>query len=193
MPKILRASKELGTSQSDLAEIIELKGGSGRVDHTQGTETNEPLALEIRWMPEEIEELENEYVKFEAMIPVCDFGWPGQQTLASDPGRACSLAKEIAQEFQLVGQPQTFDMFENDGTRVTVNVSDHGMDDHNQQSMFFIRDDILRNYLDVHDRALIWIVWGERQYSHDLMARFGKSTEESEPRYALYRKLIQFE
>ena len=79
-------------------------------------------------------------------------------------------------------------MFKNDGTRVTVNVSDQSRDYNNQQSMFFIREDILRQYLEGHDRALIWIIWGERQYSYDLMARIGKSTDKPEPQYILYRK-----
>ena len=101
--------------------------------------------------------------------------------LASDPGRACALAKEIAQDLQLVGQPQTFDMFTRDGARVTCNVSDQSKDYYNQQSMFFIREDFLRLYLERHDLSLFWAIWGERQYSHDLMANIANSTDKSEP------------
>ena len=100
IPKIFRDKKEPSTSQPNPAEIVESKESGDQMGHTQGAETDDPLALGIQWVHEEIEELENEYVRFDALIPVCDFGWEGHQTLASDPGRACLLAKEIAQELQ---------------------------------------------------------------------------------------------
>jgi hypothetical protein len=116
---------------------------------------------------EETEEGEKNCFTFDALIPVCDFGWEGYQTTASDAGQATTLAKEIASDLELIGQPQTFDLFAKDGVKATFNISDQSNDSDNHQSMFFIREDLLKAYLKKNDFALIWAIWGEREHSSD--------------------------
>ncbi|MFT5027930.1 MAG: hypothetical protein ACI9VS_000349, partial [Candidatus Binatia bacterium] len=121
--------------------------------------------IEVREIPFEANEIERDYTGFQALIPVCDFGWKGYQTSASDGGHAVTLAKEIADDLDLVNRPQEFDLFTKDGERASLNISDHSGDFNNHQSFFFINEGLLKRYLEQNDCTLIWAVWGEREYS----------------------------
>lgn len=121
--------------------------------------------IEVRAIPYEAEEAQCDYAEFQALIPVCDFGWEGYQTAASDAGHAVTLAREITDVLGLVNRPQEFDMFTRDGERASLNVSDHSDDHNNHQSFFFINEGLLKRYLEQTDSVLIWATWGEREYS----------------------------
>lgn len=102
-------------------------------------------------------------VRYEILSPVRDFAWESYHSAVNDAGHATTLAKEIALGLDLVGQPQTFDLFTHDKKKATLCVSDHGDDVDNTQSMHFIREDILKPYLTRNDYSLIWVMWGERR------------------------------
>lgn len=139
----------------------------------------------------DVEEVHRDYAKFEVLIPVCDFGWEGEQSATSGAGHAKTLAKEIALDLKLIGQPQTFDLFTTDGIRATFNISDHSNDFNNHQSMFFIRENLLKTYLEKNDLSLIWIIGGERRYSSDRIQNFlrgGDHTEQSLADFSLVKR-----
>ena len=71
-------------------------------------------------------------------------------------------------ELELIGQPQSFDMYAVDGKRATINISDHDEDLGNNESMFFVKDDLLKSYLENNELTLIWAMWGVREYSSNL-------------------------
>lgn len=121
--------------------------------------------IEVREIPFEANEIERDYSEFQALIPVCDFGWEGYQTSASDGGHAVTLAREIADDLDLFNRPQEFDLFTKEGYRASLNISDHSGDFNNHQSFFFINEDLLKRYLGQNDSTLIWAFWGEREYS----------------------------
>ncbi len=121
--------------------------------------------IEAREIPFIANEIERDFAEFQALIPVCDFGWEGYQTSASDSGHAVTLAREIADALDLVQHPQEFDLFTRNGVRASLNISDHSTDYNNNQSFFFINEGLLKRYLEQKDSTLIWAVWGEREYS----------------------------
>ena len=59
--------------------------------------------IEVHEIP--YEEVKPEFATFKALIPVCDFRWEGYQSAASDAGRAVTLAKEIAEDLDLINCP----------------------------------------------------------------------------------------
>lgn len=142
--------------------------------------------VEIRELPVEVEEVQKEYLKFDVQIPVCDFGWESYHTVASEAGSATTLAKEIALDLDLIGQPQTFDFYTLNGKRATYNISDQSSDFRNNQSMFFIKQDLLKTYLDRKNLALIWAIWGERAYSSNLISNLSHSPDNTEKLYEVY-------
>lgn len=111
--------------------------------------------------------MKREFAKFNVLIPVCDFGWEGYQTAASEAGTAITLAKEISSDLELIGQPQTFELFTKRGEMATFNICDQSNDYNNSQRMFFIKENLLNEYLKKNNLSLIWAIWGEREYSSD--------------------------
>ena len=106
-----------------------------------------------------------ECVRYEALIPVLDFAWESYESAVNAAVSATTLAKEIVSDLNLIGQPQTFDLFTQDQKRATRCVSDHSVDWNNRQWMCFIREETLRVYLERNDYSLIWVLWGERENS----------------------------
>ena len=87
------------------------------------------------------------------------FGWENYHTAYSDAGRPITLAKEITSDMDLIGQPQTFDLFTKGGEKVTFNVSDESNESNNRQHMFFMRENLLKAYLAKNNFTLIWAIW----------------------------------
>ncbi len=172
--KVQRSQRELYLNgaklrwaQVDLTRRNVSDDVSGETEDQQHISDEDLKRIEVREVPVEVEEVRNEDAKFNALIPVCDFGWEGYQTAASDAGHATTLAKEISSDLGLIGRPQTFDLFTKDGVRATCNVSDQSNDFNNHQAMLFIRENLLKMYLEKNYLALFLVMWGERGYSSD--------------------------
>ena len=114
-------------------------------------------------------------------------------TAASDAGHATTLAKEITSDLELIGQPQTFDLFTKGGVKTTFNISDQSNDFNNHQSVFFIREDLLKTYLEKNDLALIWAIWGEREYSSAQINKLFHGPDRPEQPYAVYSFVKRYE
>ena len=155
---------------------------------------------ELSFIPEEVpEEIGNYYditkkrVCYEVLIPVQDFSWSSHCSAVNDVSNATTLAKEISLDLDLIGQPQTFDLFTRDKKRVTRCVSDHSKDLNNKQSMFFIREETLRTYLVKNNYTLIWVIWGERQYSAKLTLQLQQSQNKPEQFFKKFRWVKRYE
>ncbi len=180
--------EKLGWTQTDLNLRYIFNDASGGNDKLQHISDEDLERIEFREEMTEIEEVNREYAKYNVLIPVCDFDWAGHQTAASDAGHATTLAKKVTSDLELIGQPQTFDLFTKDGIRATFNVSDLSDDHNNHQTMFFIRKNLLKKYLDKHDLVLIWAIWGEREYPYVL-----HKTDHHEQSYAVFSFAKRYE
>jgi hypothetical protein len=193
--KIQRFQKELyldgenlGCTQTDLTLHRLFGDATGKPGQLQNISDEDLERIEVREMPVEVEEINREYAKYTALIPVCDFGWGVYHTSVNDAGNATTLAKEITADLELIGQPQTFDLFTKDGVKATCNVSDQSNDYNNHQAMFFIRENLLKTYLEKCNLVLIWVIWGEREYSSVF-----HGTNQAEQRYAVFSSVKRYE
>ena len=178
--------EKLEWTQFDLTRRRVLGDATGETGEQPHISDKDLERIEVREVPVEVEEVKKEYAKFNALIPVCDFGWEGYQSAASDAGHATTLAKEIASDLELIGQPQTFDLFTKDGVKATCNASDQSNDLDNRQKMFFIRENLLKTYLEKNDLSLIWAVWGEREYSSAQIDKLFHGPDHPEQSYAVF-------
>jgi hypothetical protein len=133
---------------------------------TRSFSPEELKRVEVRTIVVDEEIIKQTTKRFKALIPVKEFGWEGER-FASESIRAIPLAKEITRELHLVGQPQTFDSFTKDGTRATFGCSE-ASDYNNSQDLFFMREDLLKQYLKKKQFGLIWAIWGEREYATEV-------------------------
>jgi hypothetical protein len=158
-------------------------------DEKTGLSPEEIERVELRNIIVEEEEIQRQTNSFKALIPVCDFGWEGKN-FENESIHATVLAKEIANSLQLVGQPQTFDSFTKDGVRATFGVAERS-NYNNSQSLFLIREDLLKGYLKNKKLSLVWAIWGEREYATDLINKWNDSKRPKIP-YKVYQTIKQF-
>ena len=185
--------EKLGLTQIDLIRRHVFGDATGENEEQQHISEGDLERIKVREMPAEVEDVKEVYAKFNALIPVCDFGWEGYQTSASDAGHATTLAKEITSDLELIGQPQTFDLFTWGGIKATCNVSDQSKDINNNQSMFFIRENLLKMYLEKNDLALIWAIWGERGYSSAQINKLFSGPDRPEQSHAVFSFVKRYE
>ncbi|MFO1500081.1 MAG: hypothetical protein U1G07_17110 [Verrucomicrobiota bacterium] len=158
-------------------------------DDEQPLSPDEVNRLQARVRLVEEEEAQPEMESCEVLIPACDFGWEGGD-LDGASVHATTLAKELADELQLVGQPQTFDLFGRDAQKTTLVFGDR-REYNNSQSFLYIRERLLNQYLRRHKLTLIWAIWGERQRSMKGATDFARLELEraSEQTYQVYQKI----
>lgn len=192
-PELYLDGEKLGWTQIDLIRRRVFGDTTGETEEQLHLSDEDLKHIEVRQVPVEVEEVKKEYAKFNTLIPVCDFGWEGYQTAASDAGHATTLAKEITSYLELIGQPQTFDLFTKGGVKATFNISDQSNNFNNHQSMFFIREGLLKTYLEKNDLALIWAIWGEREYSSAQIEKFFMGIDRPEQSHAVFSYVKRYE
>ncbi|ANV88914.1 NACHT domain-containing NTPase [Picosynechococcus sp. PCC 7117] len=184
--------KQLDLSHVDIVRL-RLLGTNAWEDGKLKLSEEELERIEIREIPVEVEEVEQDIITYHTLIPVCDFSWENSRSAANNASHATTLVKEIASDLKLIGQPQTFDLVTNTGVKATCEVSDRSDDFNNSQSLFYMREELLRDYLEKNDLALVWAVWGERGYSSNLTSGFLDSANRPESAYFVYSFTKRYE
>jgi len=191
-PTCFLDGKQLDLSYADIVRL-RLLGVNAYDKDVEKLSEEELERIEIREILVEVEETQQSIVTYHALIPVCDFSWENSRSVFNNASHATTLAKEIAADLKLIGQPQTFDLVTSTGIKATCNVSDRSDDFNNGQSLFYIREELLRDFLEENNLVLVWTVWGERQYSSNLASRFFNSSNRPDPAYVVYSFAKRYE
>jgi predicted ABC-type transport system involved in lysophospholipase L1 biosynthesis ATPase subunit len=111
---------------------------------------------------EEVERKTSTYKEYPVILPVCDLRY---EKTDGSPGQITTLTKPLIDYLDLVGQPQSHDLFSRTGEKATL-YKEHGVDIYrDSQSFLHIRQELLKKHLDANQLSLIWIVWGEKNYN----------------------------
>lgn len=192
-PAFYLDGKKLGWTKIDIIRRRLFDAELGKNEDQKHVSDKDLERIEVRDELTEIEEVRREYAKFNVLIPVCNFGWESHRSSTNDAGHATTLAKEITSDLELIGQPQTFDLFTKDGVKATFNVSDQGNDFNNHQSMFFIRENLLKMYLEKNNLVLIWAIWGNREYSSAQFNKLFHGPDRPKQGYAVFSFVKRYE
>ena len=118
----------------------------------------------ILLVPKEQEvEVPDEKRVFKVFIPVRRSNYEDYHSSVSLGRSVLVPAKEIAEFLGLCSQPQTFDLYEENGKRASVTIR-WGEPWHTEHHLIFLRRDLLERYLQENNLRLLWAVWGERQF-----------------------------
>lgn len=119
--------------------------------------------FQIKELEVPVEREINEKKTFKVMLPVYDFSW-SETTSDVNPGIGVLLpSKEIMEYLDLRSRPQSFDMYDCEGKRVTICL-EFGDKWKNRQQLVYIRKDLLDSYLNNEHFTLIWAIWGEKEF-----------------------------
>ncbi|WP_404790875.1 hypothetical protein [Altericista sp. CCNU0014] len=183
--------KQLDLSNTNIERI--LTGINSQTDENQKLSMEEIERIEVREVPIKVEEVLEHSVVYSAIIPVRDFEWEGDRSAANKTTYATTLSKEIVCELKLIGQPQTLDFFTSEGLRATYNLSFGNDCFNNKQRLFYVREELLRTFLEENELSLIWAVWGERGYSSDRIHNLIHTPNRSNPTYLVYSYVKSYE
>ena len=95
-------------------------------------------------------------------VPVHDFGWESYHSTMNQAGGAETAAPALCKALGLVNRPRRFDLFDATGRQATAyrRIRDGGTG-----HVLYMRRSLLRRYLRATHQKLLWVVWGERNFS----------------------------
>lgn len=142
--------------------------------------------------PDEIEKEIIEKKVFQVLLPVMEFNWEGYHSELNDAGSMTIVSKEIANHLKLVNQPQTFDLFEQNGRKASINLQ-YLEDFPNRHYFVYFRKDLLDKFLKENKLRLIHAIWGEREISFkDHQERDIFYNGNSIKGYKVFQKIIEY-
>jgi hypothetical protein len=167
----------LGLSDEDSSELETVIEAAQEILEGEGKDAFEE-AVKLRF-PETrftwfVEPAEVKPSEFQALVPVREYGWEGYHSIVNEAGGGTVLARQITDSLDLCGQPQTFDLFEPGGRRATMTWR-HGEEEKNVERFVYIRRELLERFLAEQGMKMVWVTWGERQYSVTTMSHRASS------------------
>jgi hypothetical protein len=179
--------KEIELSNFDISRILGRPTLS--LEGQKGLSDDDLKRIQVRKKLVVEEETSRHTKKIKAFIPVRQFGWE-KRNLENESVHGMSLARELASNEKLVMRPQIFDFFTRQGERVTINFTNE--ENHrNTQRVLLMREDLLKQYLNKKKLALIWVIWGEREYSTKSTNGWGEGTRPAIP-YKVYQTIKHY-
>lgn len=125
----------------------------------------EPAATSIEQEVLDYDEMERQGIikKIPVMVPVRSFCWESYHCVLNQAGNVEVVNKEIAHKLKLRIEPQGFNLFERNGNQASFNIG-YGSTWTNGYTFVYLREDLLKVYLEKHNKSLVWLIWGERQF-----------------------------
>ena len=130
------------------------------------------------------------YEKCKVLIPVIENTW---EILHSTiiPSRNISIPnKQISISLDLCSQPQTFNLFEKNGSLASITIQYYKKTNF-QQNLTYLRKDLLDQYLLDNGLKFIWAIWGGKEYYPEDESKIFKRKEfETERQFS---NLVKYE
>ena len=97
----------------------------------------------------------------EILAPLRENNWESYHSAIIAGRNIATPSRQIAETLGLCGQPQSFNLFEEDGRCASLTFRyGHKLTD--TQTFTYLREDLLKRYLEDIDGELIWVIWGEQ-------------------------------
>lgn len=161
-----------GTRVSGEEHVAVIRALSGLIE--AGEDPNSKMhafeaALSERGLTYDIETVSVEHEEYDyedvlALAPVRSNNWESYHSTIAPSQDVATPARELTDHLQLCGQPQTYDLYDQTGKRASISVRS---EEHyqNMEKLTYLRKDLLERYLTDTSSALIWIIFGAREYS----------------------------
>ncbi|MEW4305588.1 hypothetical protein [Rossellomorea marisflavi] len=129
--------------------------------------TKEEVELEAYGMKLEKEIVEKVTVKEQkervhVLLPVRENNWEENKSAIIPSRNVATPCKEITDALKLVGQPQTFNLYERNGSKASITVA-FGNTYRDKQQYTYLRKDLLDEFLEKEGYQLVWGLWGEKE------------------------------
>lgn len=103
-------------------------------------------------------------------------------------------APRICEQVGLVGRHRSIELVDQKGKRAAI-YRKSKQDNGSRFDLLYLRKDLLDRYLRMNRRALVWIIWGERQVHHGMLAGLKERPEVSKAfqnHEHIHKKLVRY-
>ena len=95
-------------------------------------------------------------------VPVHEFGWESYHSAMNRAGGPEVPAPALCEALHLTNRPRTFDLHDPNGRQATLY---RRVENGGRGRLLYMRRSTLRRYLRLTDQTIVWVVWGERNFS----------------------------
>lgn len=168
LSKINETITEKNPSNSEM-NIVHGKHGEKYIGHNSNPkeELEKELKskdLQMKMVYTYIEKEVDVYKKYNVLIPVKENTWENFHSLIIPSRNVATPNKQIAESLDLCSQPQTFDLFEKDGSRASITIHNNNESLGITQKLTYLRQDLLNQFLNENNLKFIWGIWGAKEY-----------------------------
>lgn len=144
----------------------ERRESSSNIAGLIGTDGEQMIETQLRALSNEIRARiasaeQPEFKEFKVLAPIRENHWENSLSAIIAGRNIVVPSKQIAETFGLCGQPQSFNLFEKDGRCASLTFR-YGQKLTDTQRFTYLREDLLKRYLENIDGELIWVIWGEQ-------------------------------
>lgn len=144
--------------------------------------------LEIKKELVYVEVVQTQTKIFQVIRPVCDLRTPGK-TISEGFTGGSTLNKKLIQMLNLTTIPQTRDLRNRAGERVTFQNSYEKNSFKNNERLFYLRKDLLDSLLEQLGMSMVWAIWGERELSLGQFEVWDRNSKEDDQAYADFQQI----
>lgn len=144
--------------------------------------------MEVRKEPVIVKKVMQEFLDIPVLQPVCDLRTPGK-TLHEHFTGGITLVNELSDLLALKIIPQSRDLMNASGKRVTFQNSYQNKSYKNSERLFFLKKDLLDSLLEKLGMSLVWAVWGERELSLGQIKHWDRNNPDGNLAYADFQQV----
>jgi hypothetical protein len=102
-------------------------------------------------------------------VPVYGFGWESYHSALNQVSGITVLAPALCERLRLSNRQGEWDMYDRMGRIATLYREFKADEDSFRSNFFYLRADLMADYLTSTDQTLVWLIWGERGLEHRIL------------------------
>ena len=146
------------------------KGDDDYTPDFEWVEGDEGMAF-VESFPDEKEITIIDEETYKVLTPVASYIGPSHEDYNKANGYHL-LSKELIFDLDLHAKPQSFDLLDNEKALASFSIR-FGNQETENEYFTFLRKDLLDTYLKKHGLQILWVNWGEREFTHETFGKHG--------------------
>jgi hypothetical protein len=98
-------------------------------------------------------------------LPAYNFAWESYHSPLNQAGGATLLAPALSESLRLSNRQAQWDLYDPSGRLATIYRRFKKDEDQFRSDLLYLRSDLMRDYLATTAQRLVWLVWGERNFT----------------------------
>jgi hypothetical protein len=124
-------------------------------------------------------------------VPTHRLSWEGYHSTENQGGGADFLAPALCDYLDLRNKSNHQDLYDADGNQASVFRIFGDGSEYFKSTLFYIREDLLKKYLNHTNQKLVWFIWGERDFKHEVLEAMRSQIQDVWSSHAHIHKIMK--